>query len=257
LIIEDSERLGLAQLYQLKGRVGRSHAQAFAYFLFPSAQALTPTAADRLMAIGEHHELGSGMRIAMRDLEIRGAGSLLGAEQSGNLTAVGFDLFASMLAQAVEQTRSQAPEAHPDVRIDLPLHFYLPEELIAAADERVMWYRRFAGVKTLADADAFEQQLMSEYGGIPAPAANVIAKARAKVLADSAGITNIGLARAKFILEPVSLNSEQAAVAKRQGAIYFIKSHKLDYPLKDKNNMMAELLQILHWLNDDDSGDGQ
>ena len=108
LIIEDSQRLGLAQMYQLKGRVGRSSVQAFAYFMYPEKVVLTEEATARLLAINEHQELGSGMRIAMRDLEIRGAGDILGAEQSGNMSAVGFDLFAQMLGQAVLDARSGA-----------------------------------------------------------------------------------------------------------------------------------------------------
>ena len=105
LIIEDAQRLGLAQMYQLKGRVGRSSTQAYAYFLFPDNVPLTEEARDRLTAIDENADLGSGMRIAMKDLEIRGAGSILGAEQSGNMSAVGFDLYAQMLSQAVNLTR--------------------------------------------------------------------------------------------------------------------------------------------------------
>ena len=115
LIIEDSQRLGLAQLYQLKGRVGRSHVKAYAYFLFPATQSLTEQAVERLTAIGENTELGSGIKVAMRDLEIRGAGSLLGAEQSGQMSAVGFDLFAAMLKEAVSEARGEPLVAYPDI----------------------------------------------------------------------------------------------------------------------------------------------
>ena len=150
LIIEDAQRLGLAQMYQLKGRVGRSSTQAYAYFMFPENVPLTEEAAARLTAINEHQDLGSGMRIAMRDLEIRGAGSMLGAEQSGNMSAVGFDLFAQMLNQAVNETREgvgasgELPPALSDITVNIPGHAYLPEEYIPDADARVLWYRKLA-----------------------------------------------------------------------------------------------------------------
>jgi len=165
LIIEDAQRLGLAQMYQLKGRVGRSSTQAFAYFMFPENVPLTEEAMARLTAIDEHQDLGSGMRIAMRDLEIRGAGSMLGAEQSGNMSAVGFDLFAQMLSQAVNDTRERGeasgelPPALSDITVNIPGHAYLPEEYIPDADERVLWYRRIASAPTVADVRAIGEAL--------------------------------------------------------------------------------------------------
>ena len=137
LIIEDSQRLGLAQMYQLKGRVGRSSVQAYAYFMFPEEIPLTEEAHERLIALADHQELGSGMRIAMRDLEIRGAGNMLGAEQSGNMSAVGFDLFAQMLSQAVSDARegisdkdAKDIEALSDISINIPGHMYLSQDYI-------------------------------------------------------------------------------------------------------------------------------
>ncbi len=144
LIIEDSQRLGLAQLYQLKGRVGRSHIKAYAYFMFPSGASLTEQAVDRLVAIKENTELGSGIKVAMRDLEIRGAGSLLGAEQHGNVSAVGFDLYAEMLRQAVAEARGETCRPSPRSASTCPLPAFLPEEYVPAVDERVLLYRRLA-----------------------------------------------------------------------------------------------------------------
>ncbi|MDR1015222.1 MAG: transcription-repair coupling factor, partial [Coriobacteriales bacterium] len=269
LIIEDSQRLGLAQLYQLKGRVGRSHAQAYAYFLFPSESALTPEATERLTAIDEFQELGSGMRIAMRDLEIRGAGSLLGAEQHGMLSAVGFDLFASMLQEAVLAARAAGPAAGvveedgrraasaasaaaPDaagalgtppseVRIDLPVPFFLPEEYVAAADERVRLYRRLAAA-TDADAVArIEEQLLHTYGALPAPARNLVDRTLAKTLAKERGITSITLQRGRLVLEPIELAAEQAAALKTQGALYMPKSKRLTYPVQTGVPLLSAL----------------
>ena len=132
--------------------------------MFPEHLNLTEEAEARLTALGEHQDLGSGMRIAMRDLEIRGAGSLLGAEQSGNMSAVGFDLFAQMLAQAVNATREgdaramdALPPALSDITVNVPGHTYLPEEYVPDADERVLWYRRIASAGTVDDVDALRE----------------------------------------------------------------------------------------------------
>ena len=172
LVIEDAQRLGLAQMYQLKGRVGRSSVQAYAYFMFPDNVNLTEEAEARLTALDEHTELGSGMRIAMRDLEIRGAGSLLGAEQSGNMSAVGFDLFAQMLEQAVAATREGdagaadgLPPALSDITVNLPGHTYLPEEYVPDTDERVLWYRKIASAATMEDVEAIEQEHARQAAG--------------------------------------------------------------------------------------------
>jgi transcription-repair coupling factor (superfamily II helicase) len=248
LIIEDSQRLGLAQLYQLKGRVGRSHAQAYAYFLFPSQAALTPEAIERLTAIDEHQGLGSGMRIAMRDLEIRGAGSLLGAEQHGMLSAVGFDLFASMLAEAVQTARAESPEAHPEVRIDLPVHFYLPEEYLPATDERVLFYRRIAGATTPAAVTAIEGQLLSAYGAPPVPAQNLVDRARAKALAAQLDITSITLQRGKLNLDPVVLAPQERTWTATRKATYLVKTHKLLYPVPEGATLFPVLLELLEYL---------
>jgi transcription-repair coupling factor (superfamily II helicase) len=263
LIIEDAQRLGLAQLYQLKGRVGRSHAQAYAYFLFPSEAALTPEALERLTAIDEFQELGSGMRIAMRDLEIRGAGSLLGAEQHGMLSAVGFDLFAAMLQEAVLAARARGSlsgegdsgaagdrgaegPAFPEVRIDLPVPFFLPEEYVAAADVRVLFYRRLAAATDAAAVTRVEEQLLHEYGALPAPAQNLVDRSRAKVLANELGITSVTLQRSKLTLEPVELEAGQATAFKAQGGLYMVKSKRLSYPVQEGVGLLNALLNLLN-----------
>jgi transcription-repair coupling factor (superfamily II helicase) len=247
LIIEDSQRLGLAQLYQLKGRVGRSHAQAYAYFLFPAESRLTPEAVDRLTAINEYQELGSGMRIAMRDLEIRGAGSLLGAEQHGNLQAVGFDLFASMLSEAVEAARlgDTGDEKDADIRVDLPVHAYLPEEFIAATDERVLYYRKIAGAAQVEDLDKLSDQMQDKFGGMPAPAINLVDRAKAKLLLAELGATSVFQARGKLNVNDLELTADQAAAIKHQGGTYMVKSHKLLYPVVQGAAPLASLLALL------------
>jgi len=209
LIIEDSQRLGLAQLYQLKGRVGRSHVRAYAYFLFPRGTRLTDQAYERLTAVREHTELGSGIKVAMRDLEIRGAGSMLGAEQSGNLSAVGFDLYAQMLKEAVAETRGEPLIAHPEVRVDLPDSAFLPEEYVPAVDERVLVYRRLAGAATPDAVEALAAGLVEKYGAMPPAARALVGVARARALAAEVGATSVTLTRKRVNVGPVELSSEQ------------------------------------------------
>ncbi|TLM99336.1 MAG: transcription-repair coupling factor, partial [Actinobacteria bacterium] len=231
LIIEDSQRLGLAQLYQLKGRVGRSHVRAYAYFLFPRKAALTEQAIERLTAIKENDELGSGIKVAMRDLEIRGAGSLVGAEQHGNLSAVGFDLFSQMLAEAVTEARGEPVIAYPEVRVDLPVSAFLPEEYIAAVDERVRAYRRLAGSPSVEAVDAVAAELEQRYGALPSPARALVDIARIKALAGDAGVTNVAVARKRITLSPVSLNDEQRVAVAQLGGIVVERTKELSRPL--------------------------
>ena len=183
LIIEDSQRLGLSQLYQLKGRVGRSHNKAFAYFFYPPGDALTQTAIERLSAIAEHDELGSGIKIAMRDLEIRGAGSVIGGAQSGQLQAVGFDLFAAMLSSALSELRGAEEVVHPDIRVDISTPAFFAEEYMSDVAQRVLWYRRIAATKDIDDLALFYDALVEEYGMPPEDAKNVFRIARIRLLA--------------------------------------------------------------------------
>jgi len=215
LIIEDSQRLGLSQLYQLKGRVGRSHIHAYAYFLYPSDGTLTSQAVERLQAIAEHDELGSGIKIAMRDLEIRGAGSLVGAEQSGQLSAVGFDLFATMLSDALVNESEDAAArasgegarsglasddvAFPDIRVEIGVPAFLPEEYLPALGARVLWYRRIAAARDRDQLDALAEKLVVEHGALPEPARNLITLARIRLGCAVLGATGIAVIPTKGV----------------------------------------------------------
>ena len=239
LVIEDSQRLGLAQMYQLKGRVGRSSVQAYAYFMFPDNVNLTEEAEARLTALDEHTELGSGMRIAMRDLEIRGAGSLLGAEQSGNMSAVGFDLFAQMLEQAVAATREGdantadgLPPALSDITVNLPGHTYLPEEYVPDTDERVLWYRKVASAATMEDVDAIEQDMLAKRPEMPAAAHNLFAKARVKAFANEHHMSTVTVAGGKLIVEPVAVPRDKMVSIRRAGGRYLAEKRKLTLPTR-------------------------
>ncbi len=229
LIIDDAHRLGLAQLYQLKGRVGRSHVKAYAYFLFPASQALTEQAYERLTAIQEHAELGSGIKVAMRDLEIRGAGSLLGAAQSGNVSAVGFDLYAQMLREAVSEVRGEPLPAHPEVRVDLPVAAFLPEEYVPDVDERVLAYRRIAASSSPDAVESLAADLEARYGAPPAPARDLFAIARVKALAAEVGISSVSLARHRLTLSPVKLEPEVQGKLAAEGAVYVSRSSSVHF----------------------------
>ena len=234
LIIEDSQRLGLAQLYQLKGRVGRSATQAYAYFMFPGEMPLTPEAAERLTALAEYQDLGSGMRIAMRDLEIRGAGSLVGAEQHGNLSSVGFDLFTQMLGQAVAEARGEggAVEAS-EVAINLPADFYLAEDYLPAVDERVLVYRKLAAAELLADVDAAQEQVVSAHGELPQAAQNLFDRARVRIRAGRLGVESVALAGGRLTFQGIDVPKKVAFdLRDRLGAVNFPKSRKLSVPYK-------------------------
>ena len=239
LIIEDAQRLGLAQMYQLKGRVGRSSAQAYAYFMFPSDAALTEEATARLEAINEHRDLGSGMRIAMRDLEIRGAGSMLGAEQSGNMSAVGFDLFAQMLSTAVNSSRENGtvsdtglPPALSDITVNIPAHTYLPEEYMPDTDERVMMYRRIACAESITVVDELEQQLTEAKGEMPQAAKNMFLKARIRAWANENRVRTITVVSGRLTVEPLEVPRDKMIPIRRYGGRYVSQSKKLIVPTK-------------------------
>ena len=239
LIIEDSQRLGLAQMYQLKGRVGRSSTQAYAYFLFPDNIPLTEEAVARLTALGEHTDLGSGMRVAMRDLEIRGAGSLLGAEQSGNMSAVGFDLFAQMLSTAVNNARegnSSAKEFLPpalsDIVVNVPDHTYFPEEYLPDADERVLYYRKIASADTIDAVNDIYEELLAKHPEMPQASINQFEKARLKAFANEHGIKLISVSAGKLTVEPFTLTKSQASSLRRKAGRYLADKKKMTVPLR-------------------------
>ncbi len=264
LIIEDAQRLGLAQMYQLKGRVGRSSVQAFAYFMFPENVPLTEEAAARLTAINEHQDLGSGMRIAMRDLEIRGAGSMLGAEQSGNMSAVGFDLFAQMLSQAVADTRASGeatgdlPPALSDITVNIPGHAYLPEEYIPDADARVLWYRKLAAAATVQAVAALREEMLAKAPEMPEAAQNLFARAHLKAFANEHGIKLISVVGGRLVVEPVEVPADAMKALRRAGGRYNPDKRKLALPLRyfsdeERENLLPAIARFLGELTGGDA----
>ncbi len=196
LIVDQADRLGLTQLYHLRGRVGRGMVRAYAYFLYERGKRLTEPARKRLRTIREASSLGSGFRIALKDLEIRGAGNLLGREQSGHIGAVGFELYSRLLAEVVERLKAEREGRKPTPRptfptVDLPLPAYLPEEYVPGMSLRLALYQRLADAQCLQVLDELEQELVDRFGPLPPPARNLLYLVRLRVLGAQAGITAI------------------------------------------------------------------
>jgi transcription-repair coupling factor (superfamily II helicase) len=211
LIVERADLLGLAQLYQLRGRVGRSGRRAYAYLFHPADQRLAEDAYRRLEAIGEFGDLGSGFQLAMRDLEIRGAGSILGNVQSGHISAVGFDLYCELVAEAVEEleTGRVAAEAPAVVRIDLPVDAHLPDDYVTEQAARLEAYRRLAEAAAQEKVDDVAAEWQDRYGPLPPRAEALIDIARLRVEALRVGLAEIVRMRHEVKLAPVSLVASQ------------------------------------------------
>ncbi|WGW10766.1 transcription-repair coupling factor [Saxibacter everestensis] len=215
LIIDRSDRLGLSQLHQLRGRVGRGRERAYAYFLYPPESELTETAHDRLQTLAAHTELGAGMQVAMKDLEIRGAGNLLGGEQSGHIEGVGFDLYIRLVGEAVANFRGDVPEPEQEVRIELPINAHLPHEYVPHERLRLEAYRKLADAGEDKAVQEVLDELVDRYGPIPEPVANLAAVARFRVHARKAGLSDI-VAQGNFVrMAPVELRDSQAMRLKR------------------------------------------
>jgi transcription-repair coupling factor (superfamily II helicase) len=196
IVIDRADTLGLAQLYQLRGRVGRSSRRAYAYLLYRRRERLSDEARKRLQAIFNASELGAGFQIALSDLEIRGAGNILGAEQSGHMAAVGFDLYSRLLAEAVE-TRKASMEGRapiveaPQAVVDLPVEAHLPTEYVPDEAQKLELYRRLARARTTGDLAAFRQEVLDRYGPMPDPVIRLIEVAELRLAAEAAGVASI------------------------------------------------------------------
>jgi len=208
MIIERADTLGLSQLHQLRGRVGRSRERAYAYFLYPPEKPLTETAHERLATLAQHSDLGGGMAIAMKDLEIRGAGNLLGGEQSGHIADVGFDLYVRLVGEAVAEFKGGG-EADGgvlnEVRIELPIDAHLPHDYIESERLRLEMYRRLAEVRSDADVDVLAEEMIDRYGEPPQEVTSLQLVARFRARAREAGIGEVTIAGKNVRFAPVSL----------------------------------------------------
>ncbi|MBV9334952.1 MAG: transcription-repair coupling factor [Solirubrobacterales bacterium] len=212
LIVERADTFGLAQLYQIRGRVGRSRERAYAYLLYPSAAALTPDAAQRLSALSDYTELGAGFKIAMRDLEIRGAGNLLGDEQSGHVAALGFELYMQMLDEAVAAATdgAGAEEDWEPVRLDVNVDAYVPADYIPYEQAKVDVHRRIAAAREVADLVQLRDELEDRFGELPDPLRNLIALQQARIKLGQAGARAVTFRNGRLAVTPIELDSVRA-----------------------------------------------
>ena len=264
LIVNRADQFGLAQLYQLKGRVGRGARRAYAYFLHPPLASLSETARQRLQTIAEATELGAGFRIAMRDLEIRGAGELLGARQHGHIAAVGFDLYTRLLAQAVQEARQQkqAPaEAGPDARgqaaapvppleraiqISLPLDAYLPTDYVPDNALRLHLYRRLAGVSQQEEIDDLRAELLDRFGDLPVQAEDLLFQLRLKLLALAAEAKALVTEEGQVVVRADSLERlDRERLQRRLGGRARVARRAVWLPLDEQERWRTTLLAVL------------
>ncbi|MBS1195727.1 MAG: transcription-repair coupling factor Mfd, partial [Actinobacteria bacterium] len=241
LIVERADLLGLAQLYQLRGRVGRSSQRAYAYLFHPPSLSLSEDAYRRLEAIGEFGELGSGFQLAMRDLEIRGAGSILGKVQSGHISAVGFDLYVTLVAEAVAELQSgRTPEPPPsEVRIDLPVDAHLPEDYVGDQAARLEAYRRLAAAGTQEAVDDVVAEWEDRYGPLPPRAQALMEIARLRVEALRVGLTEVVRLRHEVKLAPVSLSASQEVRLQRLAPRAVLRARELFIPAPERSPATA------------------
>nr|WSY54335.1 transcription-repair coupling factor [Streptomyces sp. NBC_00886] len=220
LIVERGDNFGLSQLHQLRGRVGRGRERGYAYFLYPPEKPLTETAHERLATIAQHTEMGAGMYVAMKDLEIRGAGNLLGGEQSGHIAGVGFDLYVRMVGEAVADYRASLEggvEEEPplEVKIELPVDAHVPHDYAPGERLRLQAYRSIASANTEEDVKAVREELVDRYGKLPEPVENLLLVAGLRMLARACGVGEIVLQGANIRFAPVELRESQELRLKR------------------------------------------
>ncbi len=252
LIVNRADMFGLAQLYQLRGRVGRGAARAYAYFLYDRHAHLTEDARRRLETIREASELGMGYSIAMRDLEIRGAGELLGHRQSGHIAAVGFDLYTRLLARSVEEMRA-AREGKPvppppisAVTIDLPLPAYLPTDYVADETLRLQLYRRLGGLASNQAIAEMEQELQDRFGPLPEPARNLMFQLRIKVMAQKAGASSVTLEGGQMVIKSDRLEDmDRYALQQRLGEAARVTRRQVIIPQYNQRDWQKLLVTVL------------
>jgi len=247
LVVDRADLLGLGQLHQLRGRVGRAGSRAYAYLFHPADKVLSEQAYERLRTIGDHTELGSGFKIALRDLQIRGAGNLLGRDQSGHIAAIGYDLYVQMVSEAVSELKGEVRPQPVDLKLDLPDAAHLPATYVAAEDVRLEAYRRITGLRDAAEIDDVRTEWEDRFGPVPPPAAALLDVARLRVECLRLGITELTVtvprslggrsgapgSRASVKLSPIELPASAEVRLRRlaPGGTYQADLHRLLAPL--------------------------
>jgi transcription-repair coupling factor (superfamily II helicase) len=255
LVVDRADLLGLGQLHQLRGRVGRAGQRAYAYLFHPRDRVLTEEAYERLKTIGEATELGSGFRIAMRDLEIRGAGNLLGTGQSGHVAAVGYDLYCQMVSEVVAQLKGEPVREPAEIKLDLPLDANLPRDYVAKEELRLEAYRRLSMVTTNGEVDDIEREWIDRYGPVPDPAAALLEVARLRAECARVGLREVNVVRTTGFgaavwtarIGPVNLKVSQEVRLKRlmPKALYKTDLNQLVLPVKGGRGVALQLVELL------------
>ncbi|WP_405141815.1 transcription-repair coupling factor [Sphaerisporangium sp. NBC_01403] len=260
LIVDRADNYGLSQLHQLRGRVGRGRERGYAYFLYPPEAPLTETAHERLATIAQHTEMGAGMYVAMKDLEIRGAGNILGAEQSGHIAGVGFDLYVRMMAEAVQEQKAklageEVVEERADVKVELPVNAHIPHDYVTSERLRLEAYKRLAAVGSGADIVAVREELVDRYGRPPQEVDNLLEVARFRVHARKAGLSDVAFQGQHIRFARVSLRESQQVRLDRlyPKAIYKVAAETLLVPVpktKPIGGQPLRDLDLLKWCTD-------
>jgi transcription-repair coupling factor (superfamily II helicase) len=258
LVVERADLLGLGQLHQLRGRVGRAGQRAYAYLFFPPDRQLSEEAYERLKTIGESTELGSGFRIAMRDLEIRGAGNLLGTGQSGHVAAVGYDLYVQMVNDAIAELNGEPREEPVEITLELPMPAHLPPDYVERDDLRLDAYRRLAAVRSTADVDDIATEWVDRFGPVPAPASALLQVAYLRAECVRTGVTEVTVTKSPALsgggllstIRPITLpQSKQMRLARLyKGAVYRETESELRLPVSGGPELAADLVTALREL---------
>jgi len=260
LIVDNADMFGLAQLYQLRGRVGRGALRAYAYFLYRKHRDLPEDARKRLQTLMEATDLGAGFRIAMRDLEIRGAGDLLGSRQHGHISAVGFDLYTRLLAQAIKEMKADQRAANGDVEpadeaivdvervllpaINLPIDAFLPESYVSEEHLRLRLYRRMSEVSSVADVVAMERELKDRFGDLPPEAQNLLFLLRLKAVATRAGVQYVAREGKTIVIKLAGAGPRQrAAILRRFAGRLRVGRDQVWMPLVEQNGQWRQDLE--------------
>ena len=247
LVVERADTLGLAQLYQIRGRVGRSDAHAHAYLFYPDRRELSEEARHRLSTLADYTELGSGYRIAMRDLELRGAGNLLGDEQSGHVAAVGFELYCELLAEAVAELQGRPPETARPVRLDAAVDAYVPADYVPLEAVKIDLHRRIALAAERADLRELDAELADRFGPVPEPVANLLLLQEARLAAGELGAETLTLRGGRMAVAPLTLTSAHVAELKRAApnALYTVARREVMRPVLGASQVLETLDAIL------------
>lgn len=256
MIVYDADRMGLAQMYQLKGRIGRSNRTSYAYFTYEKDKVLQETAEKRLLAIRDFSEFGSGFKIAMRDLELRGAGNLLGETQSGHIEAIGYDLYVRYLEEAVKMARGEDVQERPEVDLDIRMDGYIPLDYIPDNDQKMEAYKEIASVETEEDFTRVVDLLIDRFGDIPPSVYNIIVAARLKSLASEIGFTSIGERNGEMVfaldrVDRFTMRQIAAISAKYPGQAVFNLSEEPSIRFEWKKEKLQEAKAFLAFVADE------